>query len=672
MTIGVSAVQGRLDADLLAGLSGTIDWDDFLAWNGGTRPAFAGKYFVGSPWRWAHGEATSLIDPIVTGAVLRIVPLQAADGIRQAEIGDLGRRWGGEDGRAIGEAIANALVIGDLDLTADQPVPVYLEVAAGTPLSSDYWTEWASAVRDAVIVGSVAGGGLVPLLRQPLLPCLAATFAASPNGWQPPPAVTAALEHPTSEGAAAGRCHGFWARTPDAAPLTPQPNPSWATFADYRQPQPAGPPTQIPVLIWRYATGDPAAPDHQVGRLTLETTRAGAGQPDPVLDGMLTAVAWRADDTDISPIAIGIDRGSSVLGDIDCLVKQENQLTVRNLPEPTLAGTVGRALPSPLQATPSFIGRYYSQRPTSKGRDPKDLTVAEAGALSNRWLDVVMFFQSRTRENLVAAHLADPASGALDGFAAGWFAASTMGQPPHTPIYFAVDCDVTTSGTSTFPAQGAITEQQLIDYFTGVNAGLANYLTQQPKASRTPYAVGAYACRRAFDLLYPRGLASHFWQAFPPFWGDDVKGTNSNLTAWPHLNLWQVALSGNVAVQAQIGLTKCQRTFRFGFSFNEVEDPKLPKVIRVTKEGVVTPVTFPAKPKDLQKVTGGRVIGGRVQGSVLGYLIELDKRPTSFLIEAVPPFDPAFAPEFRALEGIADVDVAWGDTGGWRLPRGGR
>jgi hypothetical protein len=148
-------------------------------------------------------------------------------------------------------------------------------------------------------------------------------------------------------------------------------------------------------------------------------------------------------------------------------------------------------------------------------------------------------------------------------------------------------------------------------------------------------------------------------------------GVNSNLTAWPHLNLWQVALSGNVAVQARIGLTKCQRTFRFGFSFNEVEDPLLPKSIRVTKDGKVTLVPFPATPEELQKVTGGRVVGGRVQGSVLGYLIELDKRPAGFLIEAVPPFDAAFGPEFRALEGIADVDVAWGDTGGWRLPRGG-
>ncbi|MGW4874844.1 glycoside hydrolase domain-containing protein [Streptomyces chartreusis] len=675
MTMGVGALQSRLDADLPARLSGAIDWNNFLAWNGGTRPAFAGKYFVGSPWRWAHGEATSLIDPEVAGAILRIVPLQAADRIRQIEVGELGLRWGGEDGRAIGEAIANALVVGDLDLSADQPVPVYLEVADGTPLSSDYWTEWASAVRDAVIVGSVAGTGLVPLLRQPLLPCLFATFTASPNGWQPPPAVIAALESPTSEGAAAGRCHGFWARTtPDAAPLAPQPNPSWATFADYRQPQPAGPPTRVPVLIWRYATGNPAAPDHQVGRLTLETTRAGAGQPDPVLDGMLTAVAWRADDPDISPVAIGIDRGSSALGDIDCLLKHENQLTVRNLPEPTLDGkTVGRVLPSPLKATPSFVGRYYSQRPTNKGRNPKDLTVDEAVALSNRWLDVVMFFQSRTQEDLVAAHLAKRASGPDDGFAAGWFAASTMRQPPHTPIYFAVDCDVTTSGTSTFPAQGAITEQQLIDYFTGVNAGLASYLNQQPKSSRTPYAVGAYACRRAFDLLYPRGLASHFWQAFPPFWGDDVMGRNSNLTAWPHLNLWQVALSGNVAVQARIGVTNCQRTYRFEFTFNVVDATGLPQAIRVTKEEKVTSVPFPAHWSDVQKVTGGRVgVVSNDSGSVLGYRIELDKRPKIFSIEAVPPFDPGFTPRFRDLEGIADVDVAWGDTGGWRLARGGR
>jgi len=673
MTFGVSAVHGRLDADLPAGLAGTIDWDDFLAWNGRRRPSFAGKYFVGSPWRWVHGEATSLIDPVVAGAVLRIVPIQAPDAVRQAEIGDLGRRWGGEDGRAIGDAIANALLVGDLDLSANQPVPVYLEVAEGIALSSDYWTDWASAVRNAMIVGAVAGGGAVPpLFGQLLLPCLAITFVAGQNGWQPPPAVLAALEQPTSEGSAPGRCHGFWARTlPDSTPLAAQPSPSWATFADYRQPQPGGPPTRVPVLIWRYATGDPAAPERQVGRLTLETTQAGAGQSDPVLDGMLTAVAWRADDPGISPVTIGIDRGSSVLGDIDCLVRRDNRLTVRELPEPTLAGTRGRELPSPLEATPSFVGRYYSKLPTSKRRAPKDLTVAEAGALSDRSLDVVMFFQARVRENQVAAHLANPANGAVDGFAAGWFAAATMGQPAHTPIYFAVDCDVTTSGTSTFPAQDAITDQQLIDYFIGVNAGLAKYLAEQPKASRSPYAVGAYACSRAFDLLYPRGLAAHFWQAFPPFWGDDVVGVNSNLTAWPHLNLWQVALSGNVAVQARIGLTKCQRTFRFGFSFNEVEDPLLPKSIRVTKDGKVTLVPFPATPEELQKVTGGRVVGGRVQGSVLGYLIELDKRPAGFLIEAVPPFDAAFGPEFRALEGIADVDVAWGDTGGWRLPRGG-
>jgi len=57
---------------------------------------------------------------------------------------------------------------------------------------------------------------------------------------------------------------------------------------------------------------------------------------------------------------------------------------------------------------------------------------------------------------------------------------------------------------------------------------------------------------------------------------------------------------------------------------------------------------------------------------VLGFLIELDKRPANFMIEALPPFHATFDPRFRPLEGIADVNVAWGDTGGWRLPRGGR
>lgn len=670
MTLGVSAMQGRLDAGLPAGLPGTIDWEDFLGWNGRRRPAFAGKYFVGGRWRWVHGEATSLIDPVVAGAVLRIVPVQAADEVRQAETGELGRRWGGEDGRAMGEAIANALIGGDLDLSADQPVSVYLEVAEGTLLSSDYWTEWAGAVRDAVIVGSVAGGGLVPLIRQPLLPCLAATFEASGSGWQPPPAVTGALEQPTREGAVTGRCHGFWARTPDPVPLTPQPNPSWAPFVDYRQPQLAGPPTRVPVLIWRYATGNPAAPDHQVGRLALETTQSGTGQPDPVLDGMLTAVAWRTDDPNVAPFEIGIDRGASVLPDIDCLLKQENQLTVRNLPEPTQSGTVGDPLPEPLKATPSFVGRYYSQRRTDKRPNAKDLTVAEARALEERTLDVVTCWQSRVAEPRVAAHLAKPDSGEEDGYAAG-LAAARMGQPPHTPIYFAVDCDVTTSGISTFPdRQGAINEQQLIDYFTGVKAGQAKYLAEQKQmASRTPYAVGAYACRRAFDLLYARGLASHFWQAFPPFWGDDVKFTNSNHKAWPHLNMWQVALAGNVAVQARIGLTKCQRTFIFVFRFTTLPIAELPKAIRVIKDSADQSLPFPTKAEDLQKVTGGLVIPEATQ-TLSGYVIVLDKRPARFEIDFVPPFDrDVVKPEFLPKEGIADVNVAWGDTGGWRLPR---
>jgi hypothetical protein len=139
MTLGISALTCRLDSDVPADAPGGVNWKDFLDWYGTTRPAFAGKYLIGSPWRWVRGEASSLIAPAIPGAALKLVPIQPSDPIRQATTGILGDRWGGEDGRAIGDVIDRGLTMGEFELDARKPVPVYLEVVAGTALSAEYW-----------------------------------------------------------------------------------------------------------------------------------------------------------------------------------------------------------------------------------------------------------------------------------------------------------------------------------------------------------------------------------------------------------------------------------------------------------------------------------------------------------------------------------------------------
>jgi len=53
------------------------------------------------------------------------------------------------------------------------------------------------------------------------------------------------------------------------------------------------------------------------------------------------------------------------------------------------------------------------------------------------------------------------------------------------------------------------------------------------------------------DTLYRGGLATHFWQAWPPSWAPPVPmpadwgSTASGWRAWPHLNLWQVFLENS-------------------------------------------------------------------------------------------------------------------------------
>jgi hypothetical protein len=210
------------------------------------------------------------------------------------------------------------------------------------------------------------------VIGQLLLPCIATAFTAAGNAWQVPAPIASALA-PKPEQLWANRCYGFWATTTDPAAITPA-APAWPTFTPYGQPQPNGSPIPVPVRLWRYATGSPDAPFHQAGRITLDATETG-GATDPELDGMIPLKLWSAPNTD--PDQIGIDKGGSVLGFIECLQRKDRELTVRHLPEATVGGLPGPRMDAPLVARPSFVGRYYSQPGPGEKPRGKDLTAVE-------------------------------------------------------------------------------------------------------------------------------------------------------------------------------------------------------------------------------------------------------------------------------------------------------
>lgn len=658
MTFGVSALDCRLDSG--------VDWTDLVTWAAGVRPAFAGKYFIASPWRWVHGEGTALVDPAVPGASLAIVPIQCGDPVRQAEAGDLGQQWGDEDGTALADAVRSAVDVGDLALgSARTGIYVYLEVDADTALSPEYWAGWAGAVSTALLVGSQAGSEL-PLV-QGLLPCLATTFAASEAGpFEAPQAIRDALDGSAGIGWASARCYGFWATTADPATIQPAPALDWSSFAAYSQKQRSGPDVPVPVTIWRYATGDPSAPVHQVGKITLEATKATSGQPDPVLGAMFSAQTWSAS---ARPSTIGVDRGASLSREIGCL--SGKKLTVSFLPEVDLSGNQGPALVPPLTVPASFAARYYSAGPQANGsppaRDPKDLTRAETGVMGRAGVDIVSVFQTRVQYPDIPAYLATPGNGHADGQAAGWFAGSQARQPPHTPIYFAIDCDVTTSGESTVEP-GAISDAELIDYFTGVQQGLTDYLAAQPQELRVPYAVGVYSCAHAFNLLYPLGLASHFWQAFPAFWGDSASGDHTNRPAWPRANIWQVGMDQPESVQENSGVLACRVLFIWVLQVNNQPGPAQ---INVTLGTQVTTLTFPPTAAALAAATGATVTITNPQAGTTWFQMAFAAEPVGLNIVSLGGQSPGFQMDVGELKELVDIDVSWGDTGGWRAPRGG-
>lgn len=683
MTLGVSVPVAHLDIrNTSARVPQEVDWDALVAWRGGRVPRFAGRYLIGSPWQWAHGEAGPLLDRPDLGADLRILPIQRADADRQKATADKGERYGTEDGFAFNDALQACLDVGDLAL-AKGSVYAFLEVEDGTALSADYWRRWCSALARgmAFTTKRLSGGFEMPVPIQPMLPCILCSFGhdAASGKLVAPEAVRQALNTVAAAGSIYKdtRCHGFWARAPEVAYRVPSPTLDWTAFADYQQPQPKGP-VPVPVLLWRYAeAADAAHPVPEVGKLTLDATRAAPGQPDAVLDASLVAKKWSAT---ARPVSLGVDRGWHLSTEIRCLAARN--VTISHLP----AGNDGGAKPGKPQSPPlsmpvRFAVRYYSATRGSTTKRRKDLQPGEGRAIAKAGARVVSIWQAAVPYGASSYnHLTTPGNGKDDARNAFAFAANRAEQPAHTPVYFAVDTDVTPTGSPPPDPEPVPSFAQIAAYFTEIQDGYRDYLADQVAngLDPVPYRVGAYSAFTMFDVLYTRGLATHFWQAYPPSWGG--AGLRGNGTAWPHANLWQVLPNYAGSPMVASGVLPCRRTGIWAIAIStNATGGTFEIVVGKASKPVERTGTLPFNADLPQVRTALRALP--TWGPQLEDVEQIDAPPPFFsalkLYYTVDPKEvviddtqlvgarPLWGNQELGDQDFVDVNVAWGDEGGW-------
>jgi hypothetical protein len=131
-----------------------------------------------------------------------------------------------------------------------------------------------------------------------------------------------------------------------------------------------------------------------------------------------------------------------------------------------------------------FAMRYYSRR-----RRRKNLTLPEARALVKAGLKLGVVFEETAKRSLLGR-----ATG-IDDAKSAHASAGVIGQPPNTPIYFAVDFDAKPVEIPTIKK-----------YFEGVSAGLAQANGGSPR-----YTVGVYGSGLVSTELLKAGLVTFSW-----------------------------------------------------------------------------------------------------------------------------------------------------------------
>lgn len=573
---GFTTARAHLDPlDLLLPHVGEIDYTELMAWLRTTdpnrdMPVFAGRYFLGHATQaeidagqgfclWAHGEGCVEIVP------RKIVPIQRADPARQSRTGDSGLLYGSEDAVAIARHLDLCLAVGDLELGPDRQILVFLEVADDTALSAEYWAGWATTLYAAELVPERLRSRVGVAGVQSLLPAVLCPFKldAATQTFLPDTLVRTALDALPPPGLRS-ECFGFWARRKPGDPGLATHSFDWSNMGDPHQRRtmpglriPFS--TRVPVRYLRWFDGPEGLPipDGPL-RETLALLSLDWATQDPnddPLGAAMTATAWRADATDPvtgmagePPTQFGVDKNRNMTRYARCLAT--SVVNVDMMPAAySWKDSAGVLHPAPFQGTfvappasgpCSLIFRYYSDRPTAA----KNLTADEAKAMSAAGFEMGVtwegFAPTNQGDSAYIQALIKPFmsfEGQQDGKAAFEFAADVIRQPPFTPVYFAVDVPV---GDPDYYGARMPGYDVILRYFQDVHRGYRAYLADRPDDQR-PYYVGVYGQLDVCEMLYRNGLASHFWQPWPPTWGA------SNWKAFRHANAWQIVLANTIA-----------------------------------------------------------------------------------------------------------------------------
>jgi len=160
-----------------------------------------------------------------------------------------------------------------------------------------------------------------------------------------------------------------------------------------------------------------------------------------------------------------------------------------------------------------FVARYY-RSPTSRW---PTLSASEAQRLSSLGVKIVAVWEW---------HSHDPAyfsynSGYSDAMSAS-SQAKTIGQPPGSAIYFAVD----------YNAPGSDIAGPIQQYFQGVAAGLA-----AAGGGRPEYRVGVYGSGAVCDAMKRAGLAQYAWLTGSTSWAGTLNYDDWNIRQGGHFSV---------------------------------------------------------------------------------------------------------------------------------------
>jgi hypothetical protein len=524
MIVGVDTFATHLDL---------ITWADVTTWNNGTAVAFAGRNFLAKDFLWGHGEATNALtnpDPNhpqnLAVTVPLIAPIQAPQPDRQQFEGRLGSLFGEIDGRAICARLAWSIAAGEFQVQATRLALVWLAVDPTVALSVDYWAGWSSAVNHfaSSSVGATLAGNPAPLAR-PFLPCILCRYTADTAGaWHPDPHVRAVITNPGPGGYTP---FALWADAPDPDPNGVRPNPvlNWTQFSAATSP-----------LIWRFSTGIRQADNSPVNAAyNVDVLLVPPAVPRDARDYMLSAQAWQ---TSRTGVRVGFSNNQVATND-----QLNNCILAMDLPPMTDSTHVqvdgGQV---------RFLGRYIKMH----GAAAASITRNEAERASNGSVPLFTIWENvntlahgepvwpdpqHPNPLHIGIQYFDPVShaGTEDGREAFTFAGRQLRQPPHTPIFFAIDGDPNWTHVIAPHAVPPQTEGDwIVGYFTLIHAQRAAWVAANPAR---PYLIGVYGGGRVLRELYTRGIVDMYWQAMSP--GFDESQPAHSWWPWPHLNRWQ-------------------------------------------------------------------------------------------------------------------------------------